>query len=76
MGKKYKYDFYFKIENESKSDEKSLNDYATLSLERYLPLDEEEYENAVEKLVESVSNSTGINKKYITAISKEEFMKK
>ncbi|SKC73914.1 hypothetical protein [Maledivibacter halophilus] len=76
MGKKYKYDFYFKIENESKSDEKSLNDYATLSLERYLPLDKEEYENAAEKLVESVSNSTGINKKYITAISKEEFMKK
>lgn len=76
MEKKHTYDFYFRIENDTEEKENTLNDYATLSLERYLPLSNDEYEKAAEKLIESVANSTGINKKFITAITKEEFIKK
>lgn len=76
MEKKHTYDFYFRIENESGENDNTPNDYATLRLERHLPLSNDEYDKAAEKLIESVSNSTGINKKFITAITKEEFIKK
>ena len=79
MGKKYKYDFYFRIDpaaNDKSDNNDGKEDYAKLSFERTLPLNDEEYRISAEKLVDSVSNSIGVNKKYITPVTEEEFIKK
>jgi len=71
LGKKYKYDFYFKVAKEANFDK---GEYLTYTYERDLPLSEEEYNNAAKKLVESVANDINVKKEYITPLTMEEYI--
>jgi len=72
MGKKYKYDFYFKVDERANFD----GSYLKYTYERDLPLDDEEYKKASIKLIDSVANDLDISKDYITPVSIEEFNEK
>lgn len=80
MVKKYKYEFYYRLDKEGfanniKIEEVNSDRYIHMDFERNLPLTEKEYNIASKKLMDSVSNNFNIEKEYITPVDKKEYMK-
>lgn len=77
MGKKYKYEFYYRIDKEgireSNNGIQKRDSYILMDFERNLPLTDKEYEIASKKLIDSVANHNDVEKKYITPIKKKEY---
>lgn len=80
MGKKYKYEFCYRIDKEGIQENNNLtskrDSYILMDFERNLPLTDKEYEIASKKLIDSVANNSSVDKKYITPINKKEYDKK
>lgn len=79
MVKKYKYEFYYRIDKEAahqKDDMKEVkkDSYVQMDFERNLPMTDKEYGIASKKLIDSVANNINVDKRYITPIDKEEYM--
>ena len=77
MGKKYKYEFYYRIDKEGiqeiNNEISKRDSYIVMDFERNLPLTDKEYEIASKKLIDSVANHNNVEKKYIRPIKKEEY---
>lgn len=79
MTNKYKYEFYYRISRAASIDkgsnkEGNKDSYVQMEFERNLPLSDEEYEIASKKLIDSVVNDMEVEKKYISPITKKEYI--
>ncbi|WP_432665409.1 hypothetical protein R9X47_03905 [Wukongibacter baidiensis] len=80
MVKKYKYEFYYRLDkaglaNDIENKEVKSDKYILMDFERNLPLTDEEYNIASKKLIDSVVNNYNVEKEYITPIDEKEYMK-
>ncbi|WP_432401272.1 hypothetical protein [Wukongibacter sp. M2B1] len=80
MVKKYKYEFYYRLDKEGfansiENREVKENKYIHMDFERNLPMTDREYDIASKKLIDSVANNYSVDKEYITAIDKKEYMR-
>jgi len=79
MVKKYKYEFYYKIDKEAGLDKEITGEikkdsYVQMDFERNLPMTDKEYDIASRKLIDSIANNISVDKKYITPVDKKEYM--